>query len=805
MNNNNLTQKEKLDKIKKAFEKGFNLTPTGDLDGLPKRPLGKGWNSKKWSFAEFVEAVKRENAWSAGIITGLQPNGLYLHCIDFDADVDDKNRLALDKILKELTIAIEYTLKQHRQDCLEKDEKGKELVNPECIAKFLEGIEITPSNRLHFWFYTDKELLKIPDAEKLNFFKVKDGKKEPAKYEFKTNTHMTFYEGLAIEPEKEIIPLRDLPVFAVEEVKTFLSKLGFKFAYLTEEEKKIKEIKDITDKEFKKEKKENLELANIKLKIKKTLKIEELLKELSNYFQVEKDNGNILYCLCPFKPERRSSFSVLETDQGQIWADFHGLHEDYEYPEKVKERFEEKGIATGDIFDVYQIFTGATFKQALIDLGQKAGISKEEIEKALTSKKEVEIKINVLERIKNKKNKIKEEIENVKPVKFLLNLPVVLSEEQATINMILADAGKGKSLFNRSIIGSLIDNEEFIFLYFDLEYIAQISKERKFNELLERDNFYLITPEDVEEIKEEANIKTTSLVIHKIVEEFVKAYKDKKVIVFIDSFEDLIEDTSDDKILKRAFQKLLSLKRTTFIIAHHIAKDITKTNAMRFRGSMVIKAKISSMLYITNRTKETDFEELFEIEILKIRAMYKPVKKLSVRLNLQDFKVLDVITETDTEEIFILKQAFFILKKERQLTKTELIKKVSEKAHKHKDKVRAVIERNPNLFETEKGEKRTIYYRLTTNKDNLDKYLAVLGLGDSSLSEVKQELLEILDNMKDEEEINIEVKKDDGSLIVYKKVKSIKNDIYNMPDEIAEQITNILKALSFQEEEGVPF
>ena len=403
-----------------------------------------------------------------------------------------------------------------------------------------------------------------------------------------------------------------------------------------------------------------------------------------------------------------------------------------------------------------------------------------------------------LSSIISNRNKVYEDIVNAKEPEYLLDLPILVSDDDAVLNMLLADAGMGKSLLERCIVGSVIDDDRFVVIYFDLEYISAVAKQRKFDELLTRENFFLVRPMDIDDLRSKTTLKTTARIVYRILKEFTEHYTNKKFLVIIDSFEDLVEDTSNDTELKRVLYDLLSLKRITYLIAHHISKGGVLNKAMLFRGSMVIKAKVSSMLYLTKRTKENDFEELFELDILKIRSMYKSVNKISVRLNFNEFKVKDILIATNTEEIKVLKEAYFLLRREGTLTKTNLIKMLAESLQKNKDKIRDIIDSHLDMFDIKKGERRTEYFSLTTNKEILDSYLAKLGLGDSSLSDVKVNLLRELENIDDNEELNIEVKDERDTLIVYKYKKTIVSNIYRMSDFVASEILEKLRVLKLQ-------
>ena len=362
MSNNNLPQNKKLDKVKKAFEKGLIVIPSRpNGDGIYKIPIWNGnVKEQKWNFETFKEAIKPYTDWAFGVLTGKQPNGLYLNCLDFDVDATiqgvDLPTTLLTKIL-----------------------------SPEEMT----GLEQTQSGRFHFFFFTNEELIKPKDAENKGWIKIKEDLegnkiKEQGKIElFTGNKFVACYEGIVKDLDTEPIPLRELPILQIDTVKRLLKALGFEFDYLTQDERILKEVKTEQEEERKKGYKENSDLTEIKERIKKEINIEDLLYEFSDTFKVINNNPNRLDCLCPFKPERHPSFKIFKTDNGQFWADFHGYHENIYYPETVKiANIGEAETVIGDVIDIYRIYTGVDFKQALIDLGQRIGIDKEEIEKA---------------------------------------------------------------------------------------------------------------------------------------------------------------------------------------------------------------------------------------------------------------------------------------------------------------------------------------------------------------------------------------------------------------------------------------
>lgn len=402
--------------------------------------------------------------------------------------------------------------------------------------------------------------------------------------------------------------------------------------------------------------------------------------------------------------------------------------------------------------------------------------------------------VDTAEYIQSKKEEIIQEIQNAKPPEYLRDMPIVLAELKgsAVINMIIADAGAGKSLFTRAAVAEVLKDDDFIVLEYNLEYMEIVEKERNFPELLENGRFNLIRGKDVESVREALHCKTTAEAIIRNIKDFRRNYPNKRIYVVVDSFEDFIEDTNDDKELKRIFKEISLMEGVTFHFNHHISKDISKPNALRSRGSMVIKKQVVSMLYLKQKVAENDFTTLFEFEITKIRTLYKPTQKVSIRMDNGTYTIKDVITTGDTEEIKVLKSAYFALKKESPITKTKLIETISKSLRKRKEKVRAILDKHTDMFAVEKGDRRLEYYSLTTNEDTLERYQAMLGLGDVGLSDVKAELLRELDGRDPDEDVNIEISLN-GKAVSYQKLKTIRYNLYRMSDEEAEAILSKLK------------
>lgn len=383
-------------------------------------------------------------------------------------------------------------------------------------------------------------------------------------------------------------------------------------------------------------------------------------------------------------------------------------------------------------------------------------------------------------------------------VQFAFGLPFPIAPQgDVMLNMVIGDAGAGKSLLFRALMENIIRSDEFsdvVIIYLDLEYQDYVAAERRFDELLKNDRFYMFTPLAIEKMKEVYGVSQYSFAFIEYISDFIKTHemRDKRFVIFIDSFEDFVDDTSDDKELKAIFRKLQSLHGVTIFFNHHITKnDIAK--ALKFRGSMVIKAKLTSMIYLKEKLIPNDNEIGFVLEVLKMRVSFG-VSNVTVMVNREDFVLKAIKIVDDQDAVFILKNAYFLLVKEKELTKTDLIQTVSRRTGKSKQKVAEVLSKHERLFNIVTKEKNAHIYSLTTDVNVLDEYLALFGLGDVSItsSSVKRELLEYLDKKNLEEDIDLRIQYED-KIYVFPKLKTIKYELHKLNDGLVKRILDALK------------
>lgn len=413
----------------------------------------------------------------------------------------------------------------------------------------------------------------------------------------------------------------------------------------------------------------------------------------------------------------------------------------------------------------------------------------------------------MFELVRNSQNAFLSEIESASLPEFLLgDFPIVVAGFlEATLNIIYGDSGVGKSLLAQSLMRSVLESsEDFIVVWFDLEYQAGIAKQRKVDSLI-RDfpgRFFLVvySEEYVKAFRERYRREYThARFLWAICNDIRKEFPEKRLLVFVDSLEDLISDTSDDREIKTIFHSLLSLKGVTFVFSHHIAKG-ELSSGLRFRGSMVIKAKLSSLVHIQKKEDINDFEAEFSVNIHKMRALWDGGSMVLVCIDKENLKVKSIVKNTDSYERKVLREAYFILKRENEMKKTDLVKAISSKLKTHHEKVRDVLDKYQKYFAVRKGKHNTHYLML--NYHVIGEYMAHIGL-DNELSEVKQELVNELYTMRESgKEISpIKFIREDGSLVEYRSIEGLLKNIYRMSDNEAHEILKSLKGSGGYESE----
>jgi len=384
-----------------------------------------------------------------------------------------------------------------------------------------------------------------------------------------------------------------------------------------------------------------------------------------------------------------------------------------------------------------------------------------------------------------------EEIENAPDPEYLIGS---IEEGNAFpipkngITVITAKSGGGKSLLSRAILQKFLDDPDTGIIYADYEFEKSVAKERKYSDFkkpIKEGRFTLLTqvneendwevlikgklyrqyldPEELEDFEKELKIIQQAKLSErqKIFLSVIYFYSHRfiDVIVVVDSLEDIIANSSDDKEVKKFLEFILKRPNITVIFNHHLRKAIKGeqiTEQDIVRGSRVIVNKAKAVLFITDTTDEDDFTKSYEIKILKMRTKYLTgIDKVYVRVNTENYE-LTYHFNADREKIYILKQIYFTLKQYKELNTRELIEKVKEKARKSPNKINEVLKEYQSYFDITKHGRATIY-RLPTG-DKLFQLENLLGLEDKEYKQLVNSIAEFIPKIPPDWEKEITLK-----------------------------------------------
>ncbi len=369
-------------------------------------------------------------------------------------------------------------------------------------------------------------------------------------------------------------------------------------------------------------------------------------------------------------------------------------------------------------------------------------------------------------------------IESAENPKFLLGS---LEDEDAFpipetgISLVVADAGKGKSILVRGLVERLKDNPNLGFVYADYEFDPSIAKQREWHKLADlEDRFILIIPQNEEKFEKfffkEKSYK--QYLSNENLEEFEKLlallYRDRRltyrqkvffavaffqsfrfenVLVIVDSLEDLVENTSDDTEAKKITRLADNYRKNiAFLINHHVKKHSRDAIVkFSFRGSQIWRTKAKVMLYINDTTKEDDYTLAYEIWITKIRVAYLTgVDKVYVRVNTENW-TLDYHFNADKEAVYILKHAFWILKNKGSLSKTEFREELKKRTRKGTQKVEEVLKDYEHFFQVKRNGRTKIYS--LPEGEKLLELKRFIGLEDKEYEESVRRVASLVEKM----------------------------------------------------------
>ncbi len=343
--------------------------------------------------------------------------------------------------------------------------------------------------------------------------------------------------------------------------------------------------------------------------------------------------------------------------------------------------------------------------------------------------------------------------------------------------LVAGEPGQGKTLLLYSLIKRLIQNGYSI-LYADYEFSPDEAKGRRLHELISLagdGKLFVLTPTNEDELMNDfLTLLKQGEDIFLLPEEFETFRKeakeilgDKKLsfrqkvfflmvyymshkfinpVVFVDSLEDLISNTSDDTEIKTFMKYALAKPQVTFVLNHHLRKRVDRNSFITFRGSQVLKAKARSLLIIADMEKEDDFTISQTILIEKIRSKYPAgIDKVYTRIDTNTWD-LDYEINTDKEAIYILKTAFFILRERNELKKTELIELIRKRVRKSKEKIGNVLSEYAYLFEVRRGKANSQIYTLPEGEKLLE-LKRFIGLTDRDYEESVNRVRELMEKI----------------------------------------------------------
>jgi len=217
---NDITQKI-VRILEKGHKKGLSIILHDDVDSKKPNWLGMKPSSYKIDLETLINEYLKNPGYGYGIITGKQPNGLYLLAIDVDID---------------------------NQDCKEKVAKELETRLPKHRIPYYK--ETTKSKRLHYYIFVNNMSEEIEKISELPFpypcFKFKNGAKLPGKIELfsKNNRYIIVYNGREND-EESVLSTDDIHYATLQDVVSFVRE-WFEVFSVDEEESNQTEAPTIT-------------------------------------------------------------------------------------------------------------------------------------------------------------------------------------------------------------------------------------------------------------------------------------------------------------------------------------------------------------------------------------------------------------------------------------------------------------------------------------------------------------------------------------------------------------------------------
>jgi len=302
------------------------------------------------------------------------------------------------------------------------------------------------------------------------------------------------------------------------------------------------------------------------------------------------------------------------------------------------------------------------------------------------------------------------------------------------VNFIVGKGGIGKSYLSYHLVIDLLKQNYHVF-YIDMDNPDDIFVERglkdKAIEIGKGDFIKYFNNEDYEiaENDEElskiddfkfSNNATFAARIINYIKKYKQRFSEQRVVVFIDSLQNIIDDFSIER-MSSGFMRFLrktARKGLTLVILHH-----TNKQGEQFKGFTVIRDAADMMYTISgvlkdNQNKVTDF-------ILKSeKNRYNTAEKIRfMLLGNYEFEIVETAFDNIVEDI-IARLTFFALNKYKELQKMQLNKHIKSKMpHVGRTKINEILDKFVDLefLSKRQGDKAAVFLSLNEESDIFKK------------------------------------------------------------------------------------
>jgi len=360
-------------------------------------------------------------------------------------------------------------------------------------------------------------------------------------------------------------------------------------------------------------------------------------------------------------------------------------------------------------------------------------------------------------------------------------------------NIIYGSGGVGKSILAfTNALEILKKHEDFIVFYLDYDNPISLPKARGLLDVLEeyKGQFIYINQSHLNDILNSSISSKLQLkkIRNKLKQILMFIYhtvsSDKKVLVIVDSLQRFV-DINEQGEISTAFE-YMDKTGFTYIILHH------QNKLNQFKGLTYIRDSVDSF-YEVKSIERNNNGSISLHSIVADKRRFLTEQEITFKYDFLEIKEILYGASIEKEEAVILRTAVSILRKESDLlNQSKLVNKVKEKlGNIGVKKIRFVIKSyiDKGLFIERTGVNNAKFYEVNENSH----YLSILF--DNNLSETKKEILSLIDELQKmhiDLDKTMEVKDKSGTFKTYKKLETIKKDIYRINEDMAKDILDKL-------------